>query len=303
MTIVAYLVTSHTLPDQLLRLVRTIRELSPSAPVLLHHDPRRTRVAEPALRALGGVRLIPPEPAVDWARGSQLDMYLRCVRFAVAEAQFDWLTMLSGQDYPARPLEAVERELAATDCDGFAEGHLVEPPSWRRDAGDEFARRYFYAWSPVPEPGRLGRRVLAAARPLVALRDLPSGPVLGRRARTPFGPGLPCRRGSDWLTLSRRSAEIVDRAARERPGLVAHFRRSLHPTEAFPHTVLHADGGLRLSGDVRRYTAWDPGSPHPRVLRVGDVEAVLASGTDFARKFDQTVDGAALDAIDAALRE
>ena len=51
----------------------------------------------------------------------------------------------------------------------------------------------------------------------------------------------------------------------------------------------------------RRHTAWDPGSPHPRLLRESDVETVLASGTDFARKFDARVDSTALDALDRGL--
>ncbi|MEA2294738.1 MAG: hypothetical protein QOE86_2377 [Solirubrobacteraceae bacterium] len=298
MTTVAYLVTSHTLPEQVLRLVRTIRELSPASPVLVHHDPRRTRVDASPL----GATMVEPLPAVDWGRASQLDMLLRGLATALRSARFDWLTVLSGQDYPVRPLEAIERDLATTSYDGFVEGQLVEPPSWRRDGRDEFARRYFYAWTGVPEPGPLPRRAIAAARPLVALRDLPSGPVLGRRARTPFGPALPCRRGADWLTLSRRCVEIVDAAARERPGLHAYFRRTLIATEAYPHTVLHAHGGLRLSGDVRRFTAWEPGSAHPRVLRRSDLDAMLGSGADIARKFDATVDAGVLDELDRALR-
>jgi Core-2/I-Branching enzyme len=300
MTAVAYVVTSHTLPDQVLRLVRTLRELSPSAPVLVHHDGRRAALDAGELRRLGATP-VPPVPAVEWGRGSQLDMLLRCLAFAVRETAFDWLTILSGQDYPLRPLEQVERELAATAFDGYVEGHLVAPPAWRRDGGDEFSRRYFYAWSRVREPTRAGRRAIAAARPLLALRDIPTGVLLGVRAPTPFGPALPCRRGSDWLTLSRRCTELVDAAAREQPGLVRFFRRTVLPTEAFPHTVLHAHPGLRLSGDVRRFTAWEPGSPHPRVLGTADLDAMLASGADVARKFDASADGAVLDELDRLL--
>src|SRR4051794_21579513 len=162
---VAYLVTSHTGPGQVLRLVRTIRALSPQAPVLVHHDGRREPLDARALLAVGGVELVPPVPAVEWGRGSQLAMLLRGLRVAVERTAFDWLTVLSGQDYPARPLEAVERDLATAAFDGFVEGHRVPAPAWRRDEGDEFSRRYFYAWRGVPEPGRLGRRAIAAARP------------------------------------------------------------------------------------------------------------------------------------------
>src|SRR4051794_13134119 len=232
---VAYLVTSHTGPDQVLRLVRTIRALSPSAPVLVHHDGRCEPLDARAVVAVGGVELVPPVPVVEWGRASQLAMLLRGVRAALERADFDWVTVISGQDYPARPLEAVERELAASPYDGFVEGHRVAAPPWRRHGADEFSRRYFYAWRRVPDPGRLGRRAVAAARPLLTLRDIPAGVLLGHRTRTPFTAALPCRRGSDWLTLNRRAAEVLDGAARDRARLLRHFERTVLPTEAFPH--------------------------------------------------------------------
>jgi hypothetical protein len=296
---VAYLVLSHTLPEQVLRLVRTLRELSPASPVLVHHNPRFTQLDATPL----GARMVDPLPVVEWGRRSQLEMLLRGLATALRTADWDWLTVVSGQDYPVRPPAAVADELAATPYDGFVEGHLVAPPPWRRDGGDDWARRYFYAWREVPEPGPLLRRAVTAARPLLALRDLPSGTMVGRRTRTPFGPAVPCRRGADWLTLSRRCVGIVVDAARSQPRLHEHFvRRGLISTEAYAHTVLHAHGGLRLSGDVRRFTAWEPGSAHPRLLRVDDLDAMTGSGADFARKFDESIDSEVLLMLDRRLR-
>jgi hypothetical protein len=134
-----------------------------------------------------------------------------------------------------------------------------------------------------------------AARPLLSIRTTPSGVLLGHRVRAPFAA---CRRGSDWLTVNRRCAELLDAAP---PALERHFARTLLPTEAWPHTVLHGEPGLRLSGDGRRYTRWEPGSLHPDVLGMADLEPMLASGADFARKFDAEVDAEVLDALDARL--
>jgi hypothetical protein len=274
----AYLVLSHRYPEQVLRLLRTLRAGSPDAVLLSHHD-------NPAPLDLAGLRVesVPARPVV-WGWASQLDMYLRCFRFALERVAFDWLFVLSGQDYPLRPLESIERDLRG---DGYVEGIPVAPPS--RDGGDEFARRYFYRYRPIREPGQLGRRAIAAARPLLALRDMPWGVLLGRRVGAPE---LPVRRGADWLTLSRRAVEVV---ARERPALLAHFRRTIIPTEAYPHSVLYAEPGLVLSGDTRRFTSWSPGAAHPDTLGLGDLDRVLASGADFARKFE---DPRVLDELD-----
>jgi len=280
-----YVVLSHQHPEQVLRLARTLRRGSPDCTIVLHHDDRRTRVDEAALRALNVERVLPSSP-VSWGGPTQLDAFLRSLQSAL-RADFDWLTVLSGQDYPIRPLAEIERGWRESGVDGFVESVPVEPPPWSRASADEFARRYFYRYRQVRPPGRTLRRAVAATRPLLALREMPWGTLLGVRRR---GPGVPVRRGGDWLTLSRRAVEVVTGG-----GLVNHYRRTVLPTESLPHTALHA-AGLPLSGDTRRYTAWAPGAAHPAMLGPGDLDAILASGADFARKF--APDDPVLDELD-----
>jgi hypothetical protein len=229
-------------------------------------------------------------------------MLLRCVRFADEQVEHDWLVLLSGQDYPVRPLAAVERDLAGSPYDGFVEGELVPAPSLTTREVDEFAARWFYAWQARPVPGPLRRRLLRAARPLLLAREFGDEMLLGRRVlRPPFSAARPCRRGSDWLTLRRPAVAALARAARERDDLLRHLARTTHPTETFPPTVLYAEPGLQLSGDTRRHMVWAPGSWHPSTLGAADVPAALASGADFARKFDQDAAPEALDLLDEAL--
>jgi hypothetical protein len=279
-----YVVLSHQHPEQVLRLVRTLRRGSPDATIVLHHDDRRVSVDEAALRALDVVRVLPPTP-VGWGAASQLEALLRGLR---AAAGCDWVTVLSGQDYPLRPLAEIERAWRESGVDAFAEGSPVDPPPWSRGAADEFARRYFYRYVPVRPPGLRLRRAIAAARPVLTLREMPWGHLLGVRRR---GPGLPVRRGADWLTLSRRAVEVVLGA----PGLVRYYRRTVLPTESLPHTALYASG-LRLSGDTRRFSLWTPGAEHPALLDRSHLDAMLGSGADFARKFPP--DAPVLDDLD-----
>lgn len=301
---VGYLVLSYTLPGQVLRLLRTLRAGSPDAHVLVHHDDRRCRLDRPALRAARAHSLEPPL-AVEWGDFSQLAAVLRGFRWLLEHTDFEWLVLLSGQDYPVRPLAAIERDLATADCDAFIETRPVAPPSLRRRAVDEFASRYFYRYAALPD-GPLAARLVALApkaRPLLAARRLPSGPRIGLRwPRPPFSGALRCHRGSDWFTLSRRCVAAVDGFAREHAAALRHYRRTLIPTESFVHTVLASEPALRLRGDNRRHTVWDPPpAARPRVLRRGDLAAALAGGADFARKFDATVDAAVLDDIDRLL--
>jgi hypothetical protein len=276
--LVAYLVLSYVHPELVGRLVSTLRAGSPDAVIAVHHDDRRC-----ALGDVDALRIEPPAP-IEWGHGSQLAAVLRALRWVRERADFDWLVLLSGQDYPIRPVAEIEASLAAAEVDAFIQTAPVAPLRLPRRGVDEFARRYRYRWRPLPE--RLVATV-ARADPLVQVRRLPSGAYAGFPARPPLEPF----HGSDWFTLSRRAVDAVLGAP---PAVADHFLHTIVPTEAFVHTVL-ANSGLRLSGDNRRYAAFAGGAANPCVLGRADLDAVLGSGGDFARKFD---DLAVLDEID-----
>jgi Core-2/I-Branching enzyme len=276
--VIAYVILSYCAPEVLARLVRTLRAGSPDGTIAVHHDGRRCPAP-----ALPGAQLIAPARAVEWGHGSQLAAVLRCLRWALARSDFAWLVLLSGQDYPVRPVPAIEADLARADADAFIESAPVEPLRLRRGAVGEFARRYHYRWARIPD--RLAAPA-ARADPLVQVRRLPSGTYAGLPA-----PQRGVHHGSDWFTLSRRAVEAVAAAPGER-----RFERTIIPTEAFVHTALARRADLRLDPDNRRYAPFArPEDPRPRVLSPADFDEALASGADFARKF---ADVAVLEEID-----
>jgi hypothetical protein len=214
---VAYVVTSHRYPEQVLRLARTLRAGSPDAPLLIHHDDRQSQLDVAVLAGLGDVQLVQPPTAVAWGWASHLDMLLRCFAWALERVPFDWLTVLSGQDYPIRPLAEIERDLLDSPYDGYVEGIEVDPPRWTRGKLDEFSRRYFYRHRSIRNPGAVLRCAIAAARPALLVREMPWGVVLGRRCAAPFSPALPAgaaRIGSRYPGAPSRSWR-----ARRREGL------------------------------------------------------------------------------------
>jgi hypothetical protein len=283
----AYLILSYQRPELLVRLVGTLRAESPEAAILVHHDARRCPTPRAELAA-HGVRLIEPAAAIEWGHGSQLAAVLRCLDWADRHEAFDWLWLLSGQDYPLRPLGEIEAALASSGVDALIEASPVAALHLRRHRVDEFARRYRYRWRRIP-----GGLVPLAVRadPLVQVRRLPSGAFAGVPARAL----APYHHGSDWFTLSHRAIRAVLDAPR---ALRDHFAHTIVPTEAYVQTVL-ANSGLRLSHDTRRYVDFVGAAANPRVLGLADLDAVVASGRDFARKFE---DVAVLDALDARVR-
>ena len=284
---VVYIVISHRNPEQVVRLVRVLRE-GPAARVLVRHDPRWEPLDGEGLEAAGG------EPVEDrikarWGGWSYLQLIVSCLREAAARHDPDWVLVLSGQDYPLRPLADIEADLEASPAD--ARLGLVRPVETRRPAvgDDEFFLRCRYRHYARPRvfPSSLPGPI----RPLAYSRDLP--PLVGVRRIEPAP--LAFFSSADWVTLGRTGLRAVLDASEDRR-LTRHFRRVAVPSESFFASVLFTNPTLIIERDNRRFSPFAAGSPHPDTLTSDDYDRLVASGADFARKFD---DPAVLDALDA----
>jgi hypothetical protein len=300
MTIV-YVVLSHRNPEQVLRLVRVLRE-GAAATVLVRHDQARSPLVAEEVEAAGGM-LVEDGAKVEWGEWSQLAVTVACLRRA-AELRPDWTLVLSGQDYPLRPLAEIEAGLAACEADALV-GSVREVATRPGGAGDEFflrcAYRHYRRPAAVPH-------LPHALRPLVYVRDVPR--LIGVRRPSSLGRDLrgPADRdgrrrlrlyaSADWVTLGSRALAVVLEAYAE-PRLARWFRRIPIPSECFFATVLLNEPGLTVDGDHRRYASFaGPGVPHPDTLTTADLDVALGSGADFARKFDVAVDARPLDLLD-----
>lgn len=89
-----------------------------------------------------------------------------------------------------------------------------------------------------------------------------------------------------------------------RPDYVAHYARTYCPDESFFHTILINDPELKIENDPLRYVCWEdrPYPSNPRIITRGALlEAALASGRPFARKFDTRIDAGCLNELDARI--
>ena len=286
---VVYIVISHRNPEQVVRLVRVLRE-GPAGRVLVRHDPRGEKLDGNEIESAGG------EPVHDriksrWGGWAHLRLILSCLREATARHDPDWALILSGQDYPLRPLADIEADLDASPAD--ARLGSVRPVEHRRPpAGDDefFLRcRYRHYARPRVIPPSFPRPI----RPLAYARDLP--PLVGVRRIEPAP--LKFFASADWLTLGRAAARTVLAAAEDRR-LMRHFRRVAVPSESFFASVLLANPSLIVERDNRRFSPFAHGSAHPDTLTSRDYDRLLASGADFARKFDTALDPHVLDLLD-----
>jgi hypothetical protein len=323
MTAVVYVVVSHTNPPQVARLIRVLRAGSNHSHVVLHHDESSSRFDHSLLAGIGNLHLLPHRP-IAWGMFSWIDAVLRAIRWTLENVEFDWLVLLSGQDYPIRPVSEIERFLATTEYDGFLRGFPLQS---RPETAGEDLQRFLYRYYRIPTPSRLLRRAtrsraagrgatvarrLRDAQPLLSVKGGPSGMYFGvRRFRTPFTDDFQWYRGSAWFTLSSKSVGIVDHFAMTNPRFMRYFRRMWGADESFVPTILLNEPGLHLCLDHLRYVrfrggrqpAWSAAYAPSVTLTIQDAPDILSSGKHFARKFDALVDERILDLIDAQVHE
>jgi hypothetical protein len=105
--------------------------------------------------------------------------------------------------------------------------------------------------------------------------------------------------GSGYWMLHRGAVEYVRAFLANHPAYVPYFERVRVPDEMFFQTIL-INSPLRgtVVNDDLRFIKW----PGPMVLTAAHLDEIRQTPDLFARKFDETVDGTVLDAIDRLMR-
>lgn len=316
---VLYFVTSYRRPEQVLRLAGTIARESPGAELLVHHDQFRSKLDASELRtaAPGAHLLTSPEP-LRWGDFSVVDMHWRGFEWAAEHREFDWLVLLSEQDYPVWPFERTEQFLRGAGADAFLKAAPVDPVPPFSDALSY--HRYFYSYSAVPGASTVHRvpvpwagswrawrqravnRVNRRDGQWVRAETYPDGMPTRfgvRRTPGPFSSSFPCWVGKAWFALSRRAVCGVVSHTRSHPEYRRYYERTIVPEESATATIVMNSKELRVIDQELHFERWsDRFSGHPDVFGTADLEAIAASDMPFARKFDLGTGSDALDTLD-----
>ncbi|WP_068815542.1 beta-1,6-N-acetylglucosaminyltransferase [Phormidesmis priestleyi] len=290
-----FLIASHTNPGQVLRLVKALKSGSPECQIVIHHDRSKSTLDSAAFALLKGVHIFENPIVATWGEFSVVELELRCIDWILKNSiPFDWLILLSGQDYPIQPIQKMEQFLSTTEHDGFIEHFPAFKPSemlrdWHKDIGTE---RYCYRYYRLPSflkwlVYKL-YRVVDWQR-LIRVRAGRFGAKLAVRRRfTPFTDDFECYAGSQWHTLSYQCVDYIHKFVQNNSDFVNHYRTTMIPDESFFQTILLNNHSFNICPDNLRYVSWQP--PYPAIMQTSDFEPLIHSGKFFARKFDEAVD-------------
>jgi hypothetical protein len=105
--------------------------------------------------------------------------------------------------------------------------------------------------------------------------------------------------GSQWVMLERQFCEYLCEDNPLLEQFKGYFRQFNIPDEHYVQTVaLNSPFIDRIDSDIRRCIYIPTDESHPKIMTVEDYPQLMSSGCFFARKFDDEVDAAILDALD-----
>jgi len=261
----AFIISGYKRPDLLVRLVRVLE----GRPCAIHIDAKSPIFEEvvEALRDVPNVHYLPRQK-VNYPMFGLVEPTLKGLRW-LQTTDCDYALLLTGQCYPLRTIESIERCLPALNGISIIDYHSLPFAYWAKENG---------GWSRID---RFYVRIFGRIRSF----------KLWRR-QLPYGLDAYC--GAAECCLSRAAGDYILDYIDKRPDFVRFFRSVFAPDEMFFQTIL-ANSPLRnsLINDTPHYIEWESDETSPRILT--SVDELFASSKWFARKFD---DHAVLDAID-----
>ncbi len=266
---IGYAILAHDHPLNVARLAAHL--LDAKGAVSIHFDSKRgPGPIDEFNRALGdraGQIAWARRVSVGWGEWSMIEATVNAITALFETGQeFDYIHLMSGADYPIRPVADFEAFLERHKGTDFTESYGAHDKSWIRDGltAERYIYRHYFNYRRHPVLFGLNWKLQRA---------------LGMRRNLPAG--LTPHFGSQWCTLTAASWKAVVEAAK-RPENIRAFRQSWIPDEMFIQTVLASTPVPNSNRHLTLYQFTDYGVPV--VFCNGHADHLARQPFFFARK-------------------
>lgn len=278
---IAHIILAHAQPEQLKRLVNKL--LHPDADCYIHIDAKQHIEAFALLQNVPNVHFVQKRIKVIWGSFSMVQATLSAFEEIVASGiQYDYINLLSGQDYPLNEPSFIHQYLALHHGKQFMEFYSIYD-TWQ-EAIPRITKYHLVNYN------MRGRHKLEQViNKLMPTRRMPKGlePV-GR---------------SQWFTITLPAVRYILHYLHDYPEVVRFFKLTWAPDEFIFQTILYNSYFREdMVNDNLRYIDWSEAKASPKTLTIADITALEQSGCLFARKINIRTDKALVDAIDAFSR-
>jgi hypothetical protein len=265
---IAHLILTHKNPAQLERMIRALDH--PGFDLYLHIDARTDIRPWLRLAERSNVFMVSPRTPVYWAGYGTIQATINGFRHILSKGGYDYINVISGQDFPLRSATVIYEYIRERKGKEFITCESIDG-EWSI-AAPRVRKYHLINWR-IPGKYRLEKLVNRFLPP----RKFPfDHQIVGR---------------ANWFTLTTAavsfSLDFLDR----HPELIRYYKYCWGADEFIFSTILYNSAFRDRIVNNLIYVDWTGQTQgHPRILRAGDLPAMLASGKLFARKMDMDVD-------------
>jgi hypothetical protein len=280
---IAHLIMAHKNPAQIERLIRAMAH--EDFDFYIHLDIKADMQEFKHLASLPNVQFTPRRFSVRWASYRFTSAILECTRDVLATGTtYDFINLLSGQDYPIKPVATIYDFFARHQGYSFLSFEDEDSPWWShaKTRVEQYHTTYFKF---------KGQYFLQR----LANRLLP-------RRTFPLPYDLYGSSDSSWWTITGVCADYLVRFMDAHSGLRFFSMFTWGSDEFLIATILmNSPYKDSIVNENYRYIDWSAGGPNPKILTAQDYNKLTQAHKLFARKFDIVEDQAILDLIDERL--
>lgn len=225
------------------------------------------------------VRFIKNRVKVYWASYSMVQATVNSFNEILDEVtEFNYLNLLSGQDYLLKPIKLFHNFLHSQPGKAFM--HCLDVNTEWTEAKCRVAQ---YHLTNFKFPGKYQLQNLINF--IFSVRRIPENmTIVGR---------------SQWFTISKKHIEYIVSSFKENIKLVRFFKLTWAPDEFIFQTILFNSAYKEdIVNDNLRFIDWSEGEKNPKTFTTKDFNLIIESNQFFARKFDINIDSKILDLID-----
>lgn len=229
---------------------------------------------------------------IKWGDMGMVTATLNLIKLAIEHGPYDYVVLLSGQDYPIKNKEQINNFLSLHNGTNFIDVNTDSDKLFKRML--KRVELYYPKWM---------LRSSLFSRMIRKVWIMASGGVT--YTFKPFRRKLPCNLkyayGSQWWVLSYAAIKWMNQFVEEHSYILFFFENSLVPDECFFQMLFLESPYVGTHEKKLTYVEWENNRNHPRVLLEDDIPMLLRQQHLFARKFDVNIDSSVINALTNAV--
>jgi len=282
---VAHLIMAYKNPHQVETLLKRLSH--PHFHLYIHLDKKIDIKDYSHLAKMENVCFIKNRKLCNWGGFSFVKAITASVKEILGRSiHYDYINLLSGQDYPLKTNEYIYRFLCENNGTNFISFEEQVGSKWWAHARSRYEKFHF------TDVNIKGRYIAQKVNNISSKRNFPLSINL-------YGCAV-----ASWWTISCECAQYIIDYLEENKKLVKFMRYTWGADEFFyPTLIMNSPYSKLVVNDNMRYIEWETGKSNPKILKELDLLKLQQSKALFARKFDITTDPEIFNQLDNLIKK